>query len=117
MVANPHKGEVSLEIGGTSYTLKFSTNALCVAEKVSGQKISALMDDLGEGSLNAVRALFTAAMAKHMPNMTVEQAGDLLDEATVPVVTAKLTEALMIAFPTAKADTANPTKPEQAGTG
>lgn len=117
MTANPHKGEVSIKIDGASYTLKMSSNAICVAEKVSGQTMSQLAAGLGDGSFLAIRSMFMAALSSQFPALTLEQAGDLMDNAGIERVTTALLEAFALAFPKQEGGEANPTKPGQAGTG
>lgn len=109
-MANPLRGESSLEIEGTVYNLKMSMNAICIAEKLTGLKTPEMLNDLQEGSFTVIRALFAASMSGKIQDMTLEKAGDLMQAAGIDVVTDTLTKMLESAFPKPKTETgaANP---------
>ena len=100
-MANPHKGEVPLEIGGTLYTLRLDFNALCSAEEFSSKRMPALIEDLQSGSFAAIRILLLAAISHQVPDMTLAKAGDLVQEAGPPKVMDALTKALRLTLPDA----------------
>ena len=71
-MANPVKGEVPFEVEGKAYKLVLDFNALCEVEDV-----------LGAGGMDlarpkAIRAIFWASMLRHQPDVTVQEAGDLI---------------------------------------
>lgn len=71
-MANPVKGEVPFEVEGKAYKLVLDFNALCEVEDV-----------LGAGGMDlarpkAIRAIFWASMLRYQPNVTVQEAGDLI---------------------------------------
>lgn len=71
-MANPVKGEVAFEVEGQTYKLVLDFNALCEVEEV-----------LGAGGMDlarpkAIRAIFWAALLRHHPDVTVQDAGDLI---------------------------------------
>lgn len=84
-MANPERGEVSIDIGGTSYTLAPSINAIIKVEamfsKAEGRKVtwSDVLKHLNAGSMEHKRAVFWATLLKYHPDVTIEQAGDLSD--------------------------------------
>lgn len=84
-MANLDKGEVSVEIGGTSYTLKQSINAAIEVEalfsKLEGRKVrwGEVVDEVNQGSAAAKRAVFWAMLRTHHPDITIERAGELSD--------------------------------------
>ena len=71
-MVNAVKGEVAFEVGGQAYKLVLDFNALCEVEDV-----------LGAGGMDlarpkAIRAIFWASMLRYQPNVTVQEAGDLI---------------------------------------
>src|SRR5688572_27324140 len=84
-MANRDKGEVSLEVGGTSYTLVLSFNGMIEAEDASepmfGRRLK--WDEIGQGvnqgELRELRLLLFALLRKHHPGMGVADVGDLID--------------------------------------
>lgn len=82
--ANPEKGEVALTVGDRSYIYVLDMNALCIAEKamskdeerlVTSQEIvlSSVM-----GSNRHTRFMLWAALQRHHPEVTLEDATDIL---------------------------------------
>ncbi len=84
-MANQYRGEVSIEINGTTYTMAPSINATIEVElmfsKVEGRKVywREILEQLNAGSMEHKRAVFWATLRKHHPSVTLEQAGDLSD--------------------------------------
>jgi hypothetical protein len=71
-MANVIKGEVAFEVEGRAYKLVLDFNALCEVEDVLGK---------GEMDLarpKAIRAIFWASLLRHHPDVTVQEAGDLI---------------------------------------
>lgn len=71
-MANPVKGEVAFDVEGRAYKLVLDFNALCEVEEV-----------LGAGGMDlarpkAIRAIFWASMLRFQPDVTVQEAGDLI---------------------------------------
>lgn len=97
-MANPLKGEVPITIGGTSYVLKLSYNALCDVEQSMGQKAPEIIREVGTGSWTAARALFCAALRHSKPDLTLEQAGELIQSMGMKASTEALTNAFTAAF-------------------
>lgn len=84
-MANREKGEASVEIGGVSYTLTISTNALCEIETLfsTDEKLVTFQEVLKRaeaGSVAAVRGLLWAMLRDKHPDVTVKQAGGLIDK-------------------------------------
>ncbi len=117
-MANPHRGQVAIEAGGKTYTLKFSTNAICEAEAVSGgRSFGHLCDGIAAVDFRAMRALLWAGLKQAHPEMTLDLAGNLLDEVEPLEIGAKLNEAIELAYPkTSGAGTAND-RPRKAARG
>lgn len=105
-MTNPHRGEVALVAGGTSYKISFSINAMCVLEDHFDRSVVEIMGELesardnpGSLRIKTVRAIVWAALQDHHPDTTLEQTGDIVSQAGVPVVMAKIAEAITLAFP------------------
>jgi hypothetical protein len=96
-MANPNRGEVVLNAGGTAYTLKFSTNALCEAENILDKPMAAIMGQMDR--LGVLRVLMWASLQARQPGTTIEAAGEIMDAAGMKAVVPALTEALNLAFP------------------
>lgn len=84
-MANPHRGEVSVDVGGISYTLASSINATIEVEamfsKAEGRKVTwkEILERFNDGSMEHKRAIFWSTLRKYHPAVTLEQAGDLSD--------------------------------------
>ncbi len=88
---NPHKGDVSLQVGDKTYTLRYSHLALVRLENVLNKSLMQIMGDLGKPEvmrLGTIVALLWAGLQKHHPGMTEEQAAEILDEIDGGVATA-----------------------------
>lgn len=87
-MANPYRGETSFDVGGKTYTLQFNSNACAELEDLLARGIVSIVQEIMSWSteperisLKLFRALLWAGLRKHHRGMTVEMAGDLLDEA------------------------------------
>jgi hypothetical protein len=87
-MANAQRGEVALDINGTTYTLVLNLNALAELQslfsserpvKVRGKGPDGLERWVMAGSVKHVRAMFWAALRKHHRGITLDDAGDLLE--------------------------------------
>lgn len=83
-MANKDKGEVSVTIDGTSYTLVLNTAAMIAAEEKASTLLreltwDELMEKVHKGSAKYVRLFLWAMFQKHHPEVTVERAGELID--------------------------------------
>jgi hypothetical protein len=90
---DPTLPKVPVEVSGKTYSLCFDFNALATAEAITGVNLLKAMDFQ---NLSAVsfRALLFASLLKHQPNMTLEEAGSLIQ----PGNGATLTQALVKAY-------------------
>lgn len=104
-MANAHKGEVEFTADGKAYFLRFSTNAVCELEEVTGLGANAISRELGawgppvdgKGKPKAetaeqatarldrvrvtlVRQVFWASLRDRHPDVTIKEAGDLMAE-------------------------------------
>jgi hypothetical protein len=82
-MANPHKGDVPFEVAGKTYTLRYSHLALVKLEKQLDKGLMTVMQNMTkpeEMRLGDVVALLWSGLQKHHPDLTFEDAADLLDD-------------------------------------
>lgn len=65
----------SLTLNGREYPLRFTVNALCRLEEKTGKSL----EDMRSGQMSCLRGLLWCGLAEGAPEMTLEQAGDLID--------------------------------------
>lgn len=63
-----------VEIGGETYRLCYSVNALCEVERLAGGSLDALM----ERQFTACRLLLWGALVQHHSGVTIEGAGEII---------------------------------------
>jgi hypothetical protein len=85
-MANRQKGEVSMEIAGTSYTLALTIDAMCQLEDLFStpakaalfQEVVALAD---RGSMRHLRGLIWVCLQKYHPDLALTDVSDLVHQA------------------------------------
>lgn len=101
-MANRHRGETAVEIGGQRYTLVYTINAICEMETLAKRPLSLIGQEAALGYVTAMRWMVWGGLRRHHP-VSVEEAGDLLDALVGEVGTAAagavLQSALQAAFP------------------
>jgi hypothetical protein len=106
-MANPHKGDIELQAGEQTYTLRYSVDAICELEDrldKSFPVIAMEMTDPVKRRLSVVREVLRAGLREHHPDISLKEAGELLVAAGgAPLVLAKIDQAFMAAFPQAEA--------------
>lgn len=75
---------VPLVISGTTYQLCFDFNAVATVEAETG--INLFTADQTKFSPVTFRAMFYASLVKAHPEMTLEQAGSLINPKTLPAI-------------------------------
>lgn len=102
-MANPNKGEVSLVAGDTTYTLRFTTNAICALEELlGGRTITQIGNELNstEGmQMATARAVVWAALLDRHPDVEVLDAGDIMTVAGIKTALEAAGRAFQLAFP------------------
>jgi hypothetical protein len=86
MAANPEKGEFGIVIEGVSYVLVTTFNGLIDLQNYFAKDgaiptIESILLRAQRGELEAVRAVFWSTMRRHHPQITMEQAGELIQAA------------------------------------
>lgn len=102
-MANPHRGEVTLEAGGATYRLAYTTNAMCELEDATGEPLARIVDRLNDPAnppgVKTLRLLLWAALIEHQDGMTVKDAGGICDAIGMTEVGDVIGRALAAAFP------------------
>lgn len=106
-MANREKGEATFKTGGDRYTLAMNMHAwalaqdaLCKGDHVPS--IERVQKRLAAGHFLTIEAVFWAALQKHHPDVTVEQATDLMGQSASGAA-----EALRAALAAATPETAD----------
>ena len=120
MIMAKRNGSVKLKVGRKSMTLRFSTNAMVLFEDTHDVPFTRVMEYFeragqGDISFKAMRALLYAGLSDEH-DISLEQAGELIDEIGFAVAMEKVAEAIMLAFPEQEEPAGNG-PPEGTGTG
>lgn len=105
-MANPQRGEVAIEVDGKAYTLKLGHNALATAEKLLGmgfQRVVTALNDPEQQSIHMLMVIVWAGLQRHHAGITLDDVGDMFDEAGDAYMGARVTEALQLTFGKAEA--------------
>ena len=81
-MSNPHRGEASFEVEGKAYRVRFSWNAAAEYEDAAGRHLSDALFDIARERLSArsLRAMLWAGLQEHHPEVTLKEAGSLIDK-------------------------------------
>lgn len=95
-MANPARGEITFKVADTEYTLKFSTNAICELEDRLDKGLNTIVANMER--LSTVRALLWAGLRAKHPEVTIQQAGEIIDRCGMAEATEIIGKALSVAF-------------------
>jgi hypothetical protein len=95
--SNPIRGTVTIKLD-RDRTLKLGFNALVLAEQIAGINLAGF--NPMEAGLKGVRAALYAGLAHEDPKLTLDQVGDMIQEAGYSYCVSKLIEGLAAAFKT-----------------
>lgn len=104
-MANRQKGEVSFQALGETWTLRYSTNALCEMEDLFGKsaiEVAQLLDAEGGVKLRDLRAVFFCGLTDRHEGVTERIAGNLIDDIGMENAGPLIAEAFTAAFPSAE---------------
>ncbi len=98
-----NKGSVTLTVGEAEHSLRFTTNAIVLFEETYGQNFTAVESfarsvDVGSVSFRCLRALIYAGLSDSA-DITLKQAGAIIDEVGFPKAMGAALEAVQAAFP------------------
>jgi len=120
-MGNPQRGHVDLRAGDESYRLCFSINAICELEEETGKTINQISESLNDPQtmrMSLARAVFWGATRDAHPELTVTDAGAVIDEVGFHGAMEAIGQAFMLAFPQTEAsDSGRPRKAGKAGRG
>jgi hypothetical protein len=80
-MGNPHRGEASFEVEGKAYRVRYSWNAAAEYEEAAGKPLSDALFDIARERLSArsLRAMLWAGLQEHHQDVTLKDAGRLID--------------------------------------
>ncbi len=80
-MGNPHRGEASFDIGDRAYRVRYSWNAAATYEDAAGMPLSDALLDIAREKLSArsLRAMLWAGLQEHHADVTLKDAGRLID--------------------------------------
>ena len=113
-MANPLRGESTFEVEGKQYRVRFSWNAAAAYEEVAGRPLSdALLDVARERfSAKSLRAMLWAGLQDEHEDVTLKDAGRLIDKMGRKEAQRVMGVALRYFFPELEKDDApDPTAP------
>lgn len=120
-MSNIQKGELAFTAGGTSYTLHFSVNALCVLEgatRMNASAIAAMLSDPAQVGMTTIRTLFRCGLSDRHPELGDIEVGRIMTEIGTTEAMRLVGEAFGLAFPAAEdgEEDAGPPRAPTAGT-
>lgn len=95
ILANKQRGYVAIELDRPR-KLRYDTNALAELEDVMGKPITQLTETTV--GVKALRAMLWAGLLHESPDLTIREAGELMDYADMKTIAEKVTEAIGLAF-------------------
>jgi hypothetical protein len=117
-MANRHRGEVELQSGSDTYTLRLSANAIVAAEDLFGLTILQIADAMSnrqETRMATLRGVLWASLQEFHPDIDLQGAGEIITTIGVPATFDAIGRAMQAAFPTE--NTARPRKARTGSTG
>jgi len=90
-----------MSVGGVTHTLRLNTNTICNLEAELDMSVDEITTRFARGYLSVLRSALRAALNYEV---TLDEAGEMVDEATPRVVLERLMEAFRLAFPDPEAD-------------
>ena len=81
-MSNQFRGEASFDVEGKAFRVRFSWNAAAEYEDAAGKPLSDALFDIAREKLSArsLRAMLWAGLQEHHADVTVKDAGRLIDK-------------------------------------
>lgn len=102
-MANRFKGECALEVGEKTYTLRFGANEIVALEDELGKGVAEIGQMLSapdyQPTMKEARMFVWLALQAHHPDVTLLQAGEIINEAGVVEAFSATMTALNNSFP------------------
>lgn len=117
MPANPHRGQVEIELGGELYLARLTMNNICELEAKLKMPFSAFVD--GDNlRLDVIRHILWIACRNYARKLTLEQVGDVLRMDEFEYYGEKIGELFRLGLGVKEGETSNakenPTQPADA---
>lgn len=124
-MANPHKGEVSLQAGDTVYNLHYDIDRFCELEEFMDRGAVDVLSEMGSWSkdptkvrMSLARTIFWIGLREHHPDINLKAAGELMvTVGGIVVVINAITEGIQRAFPMPETKDTRPQKRSRNGIG
>jgi hypothetical protein len=91
------RGGVTFDALGKPREFKFTTNAICRLEERAGKSLQDVLADTAEGGRRMVA--FRLLMWAGLGDLTLDDAGDIMDDIGIAEVDRIIAEGLKLAFP------------------
>ena len=95
-MANEYKGEYPVE--GTPYVFRFTYNSLCELESKVDLNLLQVLLRMQNPRLSDIRLFCWAGLMDSIPDLTLEQAGDIIVEVGYKKISAAIIPALAVAL-------------------
>ncbi len=111
-MANPHRGQVDIEIGGRTRTLRYDMNALAELESGLGKPIGAIFAEDNVG-INVLRQALYVGLRHSDRRLTPGKVGGMMDPKRLEHYAEKLAEALNLAMGVEEESDTDPLVPKE----
>lgn len=107
MAAKMKRGAISFTVDGVEREARIGTNAMCAYQEKTGEQFIAALGEISKtpGDMVRLRNLFWAAV---VGDLTVEEAGDMIEELGFGEAVDLISKAVEAAFPASDGATGNP---------
>lgn len=109
-MANKDRGEVTLQAGDVTHTIRFTVNSLCNLEDAMSMPITKIGAELDIGAktkqikLGTLRTILKYGLTE---DKTLEEVGNIIGEAGLPAVMTAIAAGIAQAFPKSEAGEAS----------
>jgi len=91
--------QYDVKVGDKVYSLKYNNKALRMLEKTFEMSISKLGEKMqGDVGINELTEIFRIGLLHQMPDVTIEQTDEIIDEIGLPKASEAIAKAFELAF-------------------
>lgn len=112
-MANRNRGEIGFEALAAQWTLKLGTNAMCEIEDATGKaftEVGEIMADTKRVTIKLMRVIFWGALRDHHADISIKDAGAIIDDIGMQEAGRLIGEAFQAASPDQNGGAARPPK-------